>query len=49
MKECINGGSVGEPSMLKLNNCYLNSNISEKRVEMRKIECTLIREVLSFI
>ena len=40
---------MGDPPMLESNDCYLNSNISDKSIEVRKIECTLIQEVLYFI
>ena len=46
VKECTGSGPVGEPPMLKSNDCYLNSNIRDKSIEVRKRECTLIQEVL---
>jgi hypothetical protein len=49
VKECTGGGPVGEPPMLKSDDCYLNSNIRDKSVEVRKRECTLIQEALCFI
>ena len=49
VKECIGSGPMGEHSMLKSNACYLSSNISDKSVEVRKRECTLIWEALCFI
>ncbi len=42
VKERIDGALVGEPPMLKSDACYLSSNISDKSVNMRKRECTLI-------
>ena len=49
MKKCTGGGPVGELPMLKSNYCYLSSNISDKNIEVRKIECTLTEGVLCFI
>jgi hypothetical protein len=49
MKECTGGGSMGEPPIIKSNDCYLNSNIRDKSIEVRKRECTLIQEALRFI
>jgi hypothetical protein len=49
MMECTGGGPVGEPQMLKSDACYLNSNIRDKSVKVRKRECTLIQETLCFI
>jgi hypothetical protein len=42
VKECTGGGSVGEPPMLKSDARYLNSNICDECVEVRKKVCTLI-------
>ncbi len=42
VKECTGGRPVGEPPILKSDACYLSSNISDKSVEVRKRECTLI-------
>jgi hypothetical protein len=36
MKECIGGGLAGEPPMLKSKDCYLNSSINDKSIEVRK-------------
>ena len=36
VKECTGGGPAGEPPMLKLNDCYLDSNINDKSIEVRK-------------
>ena len=49
MKECTGSGPVGELPMLESNDCYLNSNISDKSIEVTERECTLIQEVLCFI
>ena len=49
VKKCIDDGPVGEPPMLKSNDGYLNSNIWDKSIEVRKGECTLIQEALRFI
>jgi hypothetical protein len=46
VKECTGGGPVGKPPMLKLNHCNLSSNVNNMNIEVRKRECTLIREVL---
>ena len=49
VKECIGGGPVGEPPMLKSNYYYLSSNISDKNIEVRKREYILTEGVLCFI
>ena len=49
VKEYTDGGPVGEPSMLKLDYCYLSNNIGDKIIEVRKRVWTLTEGVLCFI
>ena len=41
IKECTDGGSIGEPPMLKSNARYLDKNICSESIEVRKRVCTL--------